>query len=146
MPSGNAPLAADAFTGTKLLLFIGAALYVQRRDWHVPIPWPGYLDFPGGGREIGETPEACVLRETREETGLDLAPDALIWKAPRDGARGRSWFFAAHLPEAAHRDIRFGDEGLGWALIPPRAYLWRADAIPEFKPLLARYLGERLSD
>ena len=30
--------------------------------------------IPGGGMEDGETPEACVVRETEEETGLIVRP------------------------------------------------------------------------
>ncbi len=33
---------------------------------------------PGGGRELGETVVECVLREVREETGLDVAADDLV--------------------------------------------------------------------
>src|SRR5258708_29725587 len=35
---------------------------------HTPIG----LSLPGGGRDGPETPEATVVRETREECGLDL--------------------------------------------------------------------------
>jgi 8-oxo-dGTP diphosphatase len=37
----------------------------------------GY-DLPGGGLDIGEMPEAAVLRETKEETGLDVISPKLL--------------------------------------------------------------------
>ncbi|MBX7167465.1 MAG: (deoxy)nucleoside triphosphate pyrophosphohydrolase [Pirellulales bacterium] len=37
-------------------------------------PLAGYYEFPGGKIETGETPDAAAVRETREETGLDVEP------------------------------------------------------------------------
>ena len=37
----------------------------------------GY-DLPGGGVEFGETPEAAVIRETKEETGIVVANPRLV--------------------------------------------------------------------
>ena len=34
----------------------------------------GWWLIPGGGMEAGETPEACCVRETEEETGLIVRP------------------------------------------------------------------------
>jgi 8-oxo-dGTP pyrophosphatase MutT (NUDIX family) len=38
----------------------------------------GHWDLPKGGANDGETPIQAALRETREETGLVLAPDVLV--------------------------------------------------------------------
>jgi ADP-ribose pyrophosphatase YjhB (NUDIX family) len=36
--------------------------------------WAGYWTLPGGGIEFGESPEAAVVREFEEETGLIVEP------------------------------------------------------------------------
>lgn len=130
----------DEFVGAKLLLFIGARLLVIRRDHTPGIPYPGFLDFPGGGREVAETPEDCVLRETCEEVGLTLDSAQLVWRSAHERAGGgRSWFFAAHLEDSVAQDVRFGNEGMGWLLMRPQEYLGRGDAIPHFQTMLRRY-------
>lgn len=129
------------FAGAKLALFLGERLAVIRRDDRAGLVWPGYWDFPGGGREAGESPAACALRETQEELGLVVPPEALVWARAfvrPDGTVG--WFFAAHLPLEWADMVRLGDEGQEWALMTAQAYLLHPLAIPHFKERLRLYL------
>jgi 8-oxo-dGTP diphosphatase len=131
------------FSGAKLALFLGDDLLVIQRDDRPDIPYPGHWDFPGGGREGGETPQACVLRETFEEVGLRLHESDLTWSNSYLRPRGVVWIFAAHLPRDRSRDIRFGSEGQGWRLMPPQTYIAHPLAVPHFAGQLRRYLRLR---
>ena len=41
-------------------------------------PWQGHWDTPGGFVEEGEHPLEALVRELREETGLDIEPGAFV--------------------------------------------------------------------
>jgi 8-oxo-dGTP diphosphatase len=43
------------------------------RDDTPAIPYPNMWDVPGGHVESGETPEECIVREIKEEIGVDLS-------------------------------------------------------------------------
>ncbi len=126
------------FGGAKLILFIGDRLVVLRRDDKPDIPWPGRLDLPGGGRDGIETAEVCVLRETREETGLLLDRRDLVWRTQHK----RGVFFAAHLPVLAEGRIVFGSEGQGWQLMSPQDFIAHPDSIPHFTQMVQTYLDQ----
>lgn len=49
----------------------GSALLAARRG--PDMREAGLWEFPGGKREAGESPEACLLREIREELGAEIA-------------------------------------------------------------------------
>lgn len=54
--------------------------------------WDGY-DFPGGGIEKGETIREALLREVKEETGLEVTPGELLYY-------GQDVFTANFIPDA----------------------------------------------
>src|SRR4051812_46067120 len=59
----------------------------------VPRGETGFWILPGGGREAGESEAACVAREVREETGLDVAVGPLLYDVAADPPDGtyRRW-------------------------------------------------------
>lgn len=57
-----------------LVMRDGRLLLVRRRHE----PFRGWWDIPGGFLDAGEHPEAGVVREVDEETGLAVRPDRLI--------------------------------------------------------------------
>ena len=52
-----------------------------------------YYTFPGGQIEEGETPEAAVLREIREETTIEVSDPQLVYELHRTGALPREFFY-----------------------------------------------------
>ncbi|MFC3451910.1 NUDIX hydrolase [Amycolatopsis speibonae] len=58
---------------------LGRILLIQRANE----PGRGLWSVPGGRVEPGETDEAAVIRELREETGLDVIPGTYVGNARR---------------------------------------------------------------
>ena len=89
--------------GAAVMVWRGDALLLVRTSYRRP------LDLPGGGMDKGETPLAAALRELREETGLVIAPSALVrvgvyeggGRDPRDGdaSWSRSSAFLVHVAD-----------------------------------------------
>lgn len=80
-------------------------------------PTPGKWSFPAGKLEFGETLQAAAIRETREETGLDVALDSLIgvYHSPTTGvgSYGVNFVFRGTetggrlTPSPDHPEVRF---------------------------------------
>ena len=128
------------FHGAKLALFLGANLAVILRDDHPGLPFAGYWDLPGGGREGAESPLECALRECFEELGLTVPPEAVIWHRPFAEDQQTKWFFVARLPAETAQDVVFGDEGQLWSLMSPEDFLADPKAVPAFQSRLKLYL------
>jgi 8-oxo-dGTP diphosphatase len=68
----------------------------------------------GGHCEAGETPEACAVRELREEIGVEIAdPEALKWLMTRS-VEGREETVFAYCFEADGTPLVYEGERAEW--------------------------------
>jgi 8-oxo-dGTP diphosphatase len=133
------------FSGSKLALFLRGEVLVYRRDDRLDIPFPGYWDLPGGGREGDESPLDCARRELNEEFGIGLDPVKIVWARayPRyTGEASFDWFFAAPLSARHIGSIRFGHEGEFWRMMAIDEYLGSPLAIPHLRDRLRDYVEQ----
>jgi ADP-ribose pyrophosphatase YjhB (NUDIX family) len=70
-------------------------------------PHRGSWSLPGGRIETGESPEQAVVREVREETGLDVLPERAVGHVtiPGDGVVFDVLDFACTLSTPGQRPI-----------------------------------------
>ena len=52
--------------------------YLVTKRSKLETTFPEYWDIPGGLAEYGELPREAVIRETKEEVGLDIIPTSVI--------------------------------------------------------------------
>jgi mutator protein MutT len=64
------------------LVFRGGRLLITQR--HADSHLGGLWEFPGGKREPGETFEACLVRELREELGIEVHVGELLESLTHD--------------------------------------------------------------
>ena len=67
--------------GERALFTVGAFAVIFNELGHVLLSHRRDMDawnLPGGGVEVEELPTECVIREVREETGLEVAVERLV--------------------------------------------------------------------
>lgn len=73
----------DNTSSARKLLLVAAAALIDRQGRVLITQRPahkalgGLWEFPGGKVELGEAPEAALVRELKEELDLNLEPDSL---------------------------------------------------------------------
>jgi 8-oxo-dGTP diphosphatase len=116
----------------------GEVLLVRRRY----APRVGAWCLPAGFMEYGETPEACAIREVKEETGLTVRLGGLFGVyAGRDDPRTRAVLILYRVARASGR-LRPGDDAFEARWFAP-ARLPKAIAFAAHRQALADHFAPR---
>lgn len=100
-------------------------------------PAYGKWVFPGGYVDRGEAVAAAAIRETREETSLEVAVQDLInvYSYP-----GNPVVVVVYFAHVLGGELRAGDEALEARIFPPSAIPWDALAFPSTVEALRDFL------
>lgn len=105
--------ATERIDGTNIIFLNDQnTVLLQLRDNKPTIPYPNMWAIPGGHIDPGETPLACILREVKEELGIELNEAALFVAAERSYGREHTyWARARFLLE----DVKLSEgQGVQW--------------------------------
>ena len=112
------------FTGVKAALLVEQSILVILRDNKPDIPWPNTWELPGGGREGQETPWSKIYPSM-----LDKDRSAV--------------FVVGRISQEQYREIRFGDEGQEFKLMPVEDFIKAEGVIPQLQERFKDYLSEK---
>ena len=133
----------EKLVGTKVALINNDKVLAILRDDKPNIDFPGMWDFPGGARDDDETPMQVATREIKEELGLELKPEGILWQKayPAVAHPGKlAVFVVFHITNEQLAAVVFGDEGKEWKMMTFDEFLSNGEAVPGMQQRLHDYL------
>jgi len=136
------------------ILYLGpkvAAGVVAERDGKVAIirrgvpPGLGLWSFPCGFAEVDETLEQCAVRETREETGLEVALRGLVgvWSDAGDATRPFGVAVVVYAGEVVGGRATAGDDAAEIRWVGPGDVPWDDLAFESSRGALRAWVAGR---
>lgn len=127
----------------KALIFDarGNALILRRSPTH---PYFAHeADLPGGIIEADESYEIGLVREIREETGMDVKADALHEAAERSGfGRSTKRLYTAILPDRPEVALSWEHDGYEW--VRPSDLLASLRSKDDYMDIVSKYVRDEL--
>ena len=81
-----------------------------------PLSW----DLPGGGLDFGEDAHKGIIREIKEETGLDVTKLKILDVSSGFNELKEFWFTACYLIVAKNSDIKISNEHDSFEWVLPK--------------------------
>jgi 8-oxo-dGTP diphosphatase len=131
------------FVGTKVALLNKDKILVILRDDKPNISFPGMWDLPGGQREGRETPREVATREIKEELGIDISNNEVLWQgyfpAVADPSKEAA-FLVVNIVDNQLLNIVFGDEGQKWEFMKTDEFIRHNNVVKGMQDRLKAYL------
>ncbi len=135
------------FNGAKGIVFLGDEMLVYRRDTKTN-NFPLHIDLPGGGREENESPFETFQREVKEEFGIEINSDEIIFSCTTPSTiepDKKSFFVVAKTSRFKPENVVFGNEGTEWMLMSVNEFIQRPDGIKRQQKRVENYIDGTLS-
>ncbi len=89
----------------------GRLLVIRRSQWVLA---PRTYCFPGGGIEAGESEHEALVRELREELGVEVHPTRRLWECTTSWGVWLAWWLSRLAPDQELTPDPAEVEAVGW--------------------------------